>query len=137
MMQSPLPTLAMCIFYAYFSKSLAPRLMQNRKPFDLRKTLVFYNLFQTLFSTWIFYEVSIFLPLFWIGTTFQSYHSDFIKMSFHVILIFVSFCLVFTIRVVTRLQFQVPTRWLYTKRPSSKYQLQKLYWFYLKHLFNI
>ncbi|CAO1434987.1 unnamed protein product [Diamesa serratosioi] len=56
MMQSPLPTLAMCIFYAYFSKSLAPRLMQNRKPFDLRKTLVFYNLFQTLFSTWIFYE---------------------------------------------------------------------------------
>lgn len=59
MMQSPLPTLAMCIFYAYFSKSLAPRLMQNRKPFDLRKTLVFYNLFQTLFSTWIFYEVSV------------------------------------------------------------------------------
>lgn len=57
-MQSPLPTLALCLFYAFFSKSLAPRLMENRKPMDLRKTLVFYNLFQTIFSTWIFYEVS-------------------------------------------------------------------------------
>lgn len=58
MMSSPLPTLGLCIFYAYFSKSLAPRLMQNRKAFDLRNILVFYNLFQTIFSTWIFYEVS-------------------------------------------------------------------------------
>jgi elongation of very long chain fatty acids protein 7 len=58
MMQSPLPTLALCIFYAYFCKSLAPRLMENRKPFGLRKTLIFYNLFQTVFSAWIFYEVS-------------------------------------------------------------------------------
>lgn len=60
MMQSPFPTLALCVFYAYFSKSLAPRIMKNRQPFDLRKTLVYYNLFQTIFSTWIFYEVTIF-----------------------------------------------------------------------------
>lgn len=58
MMQSPLPTLALCIFYAYFCKSLAPRLMESRKPFGLRRTLIFYNLFQTVFSAWIFYEVS-------------------------------------------------------------------------------
>lgn len=57
-MQSPLPTLALCIFYAYFCRSLAPRLMENRKPFDLRRTLIYYNLFQTVFSAWIFYEVS-------------------------------------------------------------------------------
>lgn len=56
MMASPLPTLALCIFYAYFSKSLAPRIMEKRKPMDLRNVLVFYNLFQTIFSTWIFYE---------------------------------------------------------------------------------
>ncbi|XP_058812942.1 elongation of very long chain fatty acids protein AAEL008004 [Topomyia yanbarensis] len=56
MMFSPLPTLALCIFYAYFSKSLAPKLMENRKPLDLRNFLVVYNLFQTVFSTWIFYE---------------------------------------------------------------------------------
>lgn len=56
MMSSPLPTLALCIFYAYFSKSLAPRIMEKRKPMDLRNLLVGYNLFQTIFSTWIFYE---------------------------------------------------------------------------------
>ncbi|RZB40769.1 elongation of very long chain fatty acids protein, partial [Asbolus verrucosus] len=30
--------------------------MENRKPFNLRKILIFYNLIQTLFSSWIFYE---------------------------------------------------------------------------------
>lgn len=58
MMSSPFPTLAVCVFYAYFSKSLAPRLMAKRKALDLRKILVYYNLFQTIFSAWIFYEVS-------------------------------------------------------------------------------
>lgn len=58
MMSSPLPTMAICLSYAYFSKVLGPRLMENRKPFDLRRILIFYNLVQTLFSTWIFYEVS-------------------------------------------------------------------------------
>jgi hypothetical protein len=59
MMSSPVPTLALCLFYAYFSRSLAPRLMENRKPMDLRNILIFYNLFQTIFSTWIFYEVRL------------------------------------------------------------------------------
>lgn len=58
LMSSPLPTMALCVFYAYFSKSLAPKLMSNRKPMDLRQILVIYNLFQTIFSAWIFYEVS-------------------------------------------------------------------------------
>uniref|UniRef100_A0A336MSK9 Elongation of very long chain fatty acids protein n=1 Tax=Culicoides sonorensis TaxID=179676 RepID=A0A336MSK9_CULSO len=57
MMSSPFPTLALCLFYAYFSKTLAPKLMANRKPFDLRNILIVYNLFQTVFSIWIFYEV--------------------------------------------------------------------------------
>lgn len=59
MMESPLPTVAMCAFYAYFSKSLGPKLMANRKAMDLRLVLVLYNLFQTVFSTWIFYEVCV------------------------------------------------------------------------------
>lgn len=58
MMESPLPTFAMCAFYVYFSKSLGPKLMANRKALDLRLVLVLYNLFQTLFSTWLFYEVN-------------------------------------------------------------------------------
>ncbi|CAB0000739.1 unnamed protein product, partial [Nesidiocoris tenuis] len=55
-MSSPWPTLAICLSYAYFSKRLGPALMANRKPLKLNNVLVFYNLFQTLFSAWIFYE---------------------------------------------------------------------------------
>ncbi|CAG9759475.1 unnamed protein product [Ceutorhynchus assimilis] len=56
MMSSPLPTLGICLFYAYFSRILGPRLMENRKPLNLRNILIVYNLMQTLFSAWIFYE---------------------------------------------------------------------------------
>ncbi|XP_074109982.1 very long chain fatty acid elongase AAEL008004-like [Cotesia typhae] len=56
MMSSPLPTLAICIFYGYFSKVIGPKLMENRKPFSLRRTMIIYNLFQVIFSSWLFYE---------------------------------------------------------------------------------
>ncbi|XP_075150582.1 very long chain fatty acid elongase 7 [Haematobia irritans] len=56
MMSSPMPTFFLCVFYAYFSKSLGPKLMAKRKAMDLRNILVWYNLFQTVFSAWIFYE---------------------------------------------------------------------------------
>ncbi|XP_031364095.1 elongation of very long chain fatty acids protein AAEL008004-like [Apis dorsata] len=56
MMNSPFPTLFICLFYAYFVKVLGPKLMENRKPFDLRKILLFYNFFQVIFSAWLFYE---------------------------------------------------------------------------------
>jgi hypothetical protein len=32
--------------------------MENRKPFQLKNTLVIYNFLQVIFSTWLFYEVS-------------------------------------------------------------------------------
>lgn len=57
MMSSPLPTMVICLSYAYFSKVLGPRIMENKKPYKLRGILISYNLIQTLFSTWIFYEV--------------------------------------------------------------------------------
>nr|CAD7423251.1 unnamed protein product [Timema monikensis] len=56
MMTSPFPTLAICLAYAYFAKVLGPRLMENRKPFNLRNVLIVYNFLQTIFSSWIFYE---------------------------------------------------------------------------------
>lgn len=56
LMSSPFPTLSICLFYAYFVKILGPKLMENRKPFDLRKIMIFYNLFQVIFSSWLFYE---------------------------------------------------------------------------------
>lgn len=36
---------------------LGPRLMENRKPFELRKVLIVYNAIQVAFSIWLFYEV--------------------------------------------------------------------------------
>lgn len=32
--------------------------MENRKPFNLRYTLIIYNFIQVIFSAWLFYEVS-------------------------------------------------------------------------------
>lgn len=37
---------------------LGPKLMENRKPFNLRYTLIIYNFIQVIFSAWLFYEVS-------------------------------------------------------------------------------
>ncbi|KAK0166820.1 hypothetical protein PV327_004303 [Microctonus hyperodae] len=55
LMSGPLPTLMICISYAYFVKVIGPKLMENRKPFSLRRFMIFYNLFQVIFSTWLFY----------------------------------------------------------------------------------
>jgi hypothetical protein len=57
-MSSPFPTLAICLSYAYFVKVLGPRIMDNRKPMNLRGVLIVYNFVQVIFSAWLFYEVT-------------------------------------------------------------------------------
>ncbi|XP_014610715.1 PREDICTED: elongation of very long chain fatty acids protein AAEL008004-like isoform X2 [Polistes canadensis] len=56
-MKSPFPTLFICLAYIYIVKVLGPKLMENRKPFQLTNVLIFYNLFQVIFSTWLFHEM--------------------------------------------------------------------------------
>ncbi|XP_011865612.1 PREDICTED: elongation of very long chain fatty acids protein AAEL008004 isoform X2 [Vollenhovia emeryi] len=56
LMSSPFPTLFICLSYVYVVKVLGPKIMENRKPFQLKDTLVAYNLFQVIFSAWLFYE---------------------------------------------------------------------------------
>ncbi|XP_050536829.1 elongation of very long chain fatty acids protein AAEL008004-like isoform X3 [Daktulosphaira vitifoliae] len=56
LMSNPLPTALICLSYVYTVKHLGPRLMANRKPMELRSLLILYNLFQVIFSTWLFYE---------------------------------------------------------------------------------
>lgn len=56
LMSSPLPTMCICLSYAFIVKILGPWLMRDRKPFQLRKTLIIYNFLQVLFSTWLFWE---------------------------------------------------------------------------------
>ncbi|XP_012532466.1 elongation of very long chain fatty acids protein AAEL008004 isoform X1 [Monomorium pharaonis] len=59
LMSSPFPTLFICLTYVYVVKVLGPKLMENRKPFQFKNTLVVYNLFQVIFSAWLFYEIGI------------------------------------------------------------------------------
>lgn len=59
LMSSPFPTLFICLSYVYGVKVLGPKIMENRKPFQLKDTLVVYNLFQVIFSAWLFYEVRL------------------------------------------------------------------------------
>ncbi|XP_012154337.1 very long chain fatty acid elongase AAEL008004 isoform X3 [Megachile rotundata] len=57
LMSSPFPTLFICLTYVYVVKVLGPKLMENRKPFQLKNALIVYNLFQMVFSAWLFYEM--------------------------------------------------------------------------------
>jgi hypothetical protein len=58
LMSSPFPTLAICLIYVFAVKVVGPKIMENRKPMELRNVLIYYNLFQVLFSLWLFFEVS-------------------------------------------------------------------------------
>ncbi|XP_060528332.1 elongation of very long chain fatty acids protein 7-like [Cylas formicarius] len=59
LMSSPFPTLFMCLTYVYIVKVLGPKLMENRKPMELKNVLIAYNLVQVIFSVWLFYEASV------------------------------------------------------------------------------
>jgi len=56
MMYSVWPTAIGCLAYVYFCKVLGPRFMADRKPYQLKGIILAYNLFQTLFSFWGFYQ---------------------------------------------------------------------------------
>lgn len=60
---------------------LGPRIMENRKPLQLKNALILYNLFQVIFSSWLFYEVS---------SIFERWHPDHYRMSINSSLPFIS-----------------------------------------------
>ncbi|XP_035910239.1 elongation of very long chain fatty acids protein 7-like [Anopheles stephensi] len=55
-MDNPLPTLGMVICYLLWVLLIGPMYMRDRKPMDLRRVIIFYNLFQVLLSGYMFYE---------------------------------------------------------------------------------
>lgn len=60
LMSSPLPQTIILGLYVYFVTSLGPKLMENRKAFELRKAMITYNFFIVLFSVYMCYEASVF-----------------------------------------------------------------------------
>merc|ERR1712107_763404 len=51
------PTIALSASYYLIVRYIGPRLMKNREPFNLKYVMLAYNLFQTVFNSWIFYKV--------------------------------------------------------------------------------
>ena len=54
LVRSPLPTLAICLTYAYSVKVLGPHLMKDRKPFELRTPMLVYNFVMIFVSLYLF-----------------------------------------------------------------------------------
>lgn len=55
-MSSPFPPTLIILAYIYFVTMLGPRLMENRKPFNLKNTMIVYNFSIVGFSLYMIYE---------------------------------------------------------------------------------
>lgn len=58
LMQSPVPMTAILLCYLFFVLYLGPRIMANRKPFQLKEAMIVYNFLLVGLSIYIVYEVS-------------------------------------------------------------------------------
>lgn len=61
LMDTPLPTAAFILAYLAWVVVIGPLYMRDRKPFNLRTTLIYYNAFQVTLSAYMFYEVISYL----------------------------------------------------------------------------
>lgn len=57
-MQSPIPMTTILLCYLFFVLYLGPRIMANRKPFQLKEAMIVYNFMLVVLSVYIVYEVS-------------------------------------------------------------------------------
>ncbi|XP_076347005.1 very long chain fatty acid elongase AAEL008004-like isoform X2 [Tachypleus tridentatus] len=58
LMQSPGPTITICLSYVYFVKVLGPAIMKNREPLNMRWLMVAYNFFMVYISVYIFVRMA-------------------------------------------------------------------------------
>ncbi|XP_068980281.1 very long chain fatty acid elongase 7-like isoform X2 [Bombus flavifrons] len=56
LVSGPGPLAVILVTYVYFCLSAGPRYMKDKKPYELRKTMIVYNFVQVLFSIYLFYE---------------------------------------------------------------------------------
>merc|ERR1711934_1323481 len=54
LMSSVWPTVGLCALYYYIIRIWGPKFMKDREPYNIQTLITAYNLFQTLFSVWIF-----------------------------------------------------------------------------------
>nr|CAD7410955.1 unnamed protein product [Timema cristinae] len=53
---SPWPMIAILVIYLYLVKKAGPRYMKDREAYELRKSMLVYNVIQILFSVYLVYE---------------------------------------------------------------------------------
>lgn len=58
LMQNPIPMSSILLCYLFFVMYLGPRIMANRKPFQLKEAMIVYNFTLVALSVFIVYEVS-------------------------------------------------------------------------------
>lgn len=56
LVSGPGPLFTILVTYLYFSLSAGPKYMRDKKPYNLKNTMIFYNIFQILVSIYIVYE---------------------------------------------------------------------------------
>ena len=67
LMSSVWPTVGLCGLYYYIIRIWGPRFMKDREPYNIQTLITAYNLFQTLFSLWIWFKAT----KFWLTGTRQ------------------------------------------------------------------
>ena len=67
-MSSVWPNVGLCALYYYIIRIWGPKFMKDREPYNIQTLITAYNLFQTLFSLWIFWKAT----RFWLTGTTQA-----------------------------------------------------------------
>ncbi|KAI1293576.1 putative protein for very long chain fatty acid elongation [Halotydeus destructor] len=60
LMSSPWPAVAIVVIYVLFVKYVGPKLMANRRPFELRNVLLLYNLAMVVYNSVMWYHGGIY-----------------------------------------------------------------------------
>ena len=64
MVGSPFPGFFLTVAYIFLVEYALPKYMENREPYELRKVMMVYNFAMVALSGYVFFEVSVFSPLF-------------------------------------------------------------------------
>lgn len=74
---TPGPLLTILATYLYFCLYAGPKFMKNKKPFDLKNTLVIYNVVQVVLSVVLVIEVRKFIIKIYLSKIFRfDYHTN-------------------------------------------------------------
>nr|CAD7464208.1 unnamed protein product [Timema tahoe] len=57
LVSSPVPVVLILLGYLYIVNKWGIEFMKNRQPYQLKNTIIFFNITQILFNVWMFYEV--------------------------------------------------------------------------------